>query len=324
MTTITHAFCLELERIVTIDEARFEYLSLSEDSRERFHYLCTNPACRRAGVRVFGVNDYRPLEDTEVFKDPHFRKSRDVHAQGCPWETEDVAPIQGGGESDDDFRQRVAKAKVSDFIERFTPPGSETGNGETGNGTSTDLSTNEPRQNTHWAPSQRHHEPGMRSTTVLDRLVTSYRQARKRLTSDELRSIQLHVVGMGQIRLVDYFKPLRFCSLDTRQRVIFGGARYIRRWGKGVEFRFYDKLVHRREGMERERYPVTLYVSPRLVEKARHSNYFEEILKEPEKRRYFTIYALGHLIFNDKYESFSLVVDDLKSLSLLRGPDKAQ
>lgn len=324
MTTITHAFCLELDRIVTVDEARFEYLSLSGEHRDRFRYLCTNPDCRRSGVRVFGVNDYRPLEDTEVFKDPHFRKSRDEHAPGCPWEAEDVAPVQGEGESDDDFRQRAAKAKVSDFIERFTPPGSEAGRSETGNSKSSDPEANGSRQNTHRTQSQSHHEPGMRSTTVLDRLVTSYRQARKRLDPDELRSIQLHVVGTGQIRLVDYFKPLRFCSLETRERVIFGGARFIHRWGKGVEFRFYDKVVYRREGIEREHYPVTLYVSPRLVEEARHRNYFEEILKEPEKRRYFTIYALGHLTFNAKHESFSLVVDDLKSLSLLRGPDKEQ
>ena len=123
---------------------------------------------------------------------------------------------------------------------------------------------------------------------------------------------------------MDYFKPIRFCSLKTHQKVIFGGARFIRRWGKGVEFHFYDKLIYRKEDEEPESYPVRLYISPHLVEEARHSNYFEEILIEPEKRRYFTIYALGHLIFSDKHESFSLIVDDLKSLSLLRGPDKKQ
>ncbi|WP_157958993.1 hypothetical protein [Salinicola endophyticus] len=322
MTTITHAFCLELDRIVTVDEARFEFLSLSAAKRNRFNYLCTNLDCRQAGVRVFGVNDHRPLEDTEVYKDPHFRKSRDTHAPGCPWETEAITPIQGDDEPEEEFLQRAAKAKISDFIERFTPPSAKGAKDQAGNGDGKDVSsvTSQPPNSRN--PGERHNEPGMRSTTVLDRLVTSYRQALKRLSSEELRSLQLQVVGVGRMRLVDYFKAIRYCSLETDQRVIFGGARFIHRFGKGVKFEFYDKLKHYKEGVEIGRYPVTLYISPRLVEAARHRNYFEEILKEPEKRRYFTIYALGHLTFSDKHESFSLVVDDLKSLSLLRGPDK--
>ncbi|EPC00599.1 hypothetical protein L861_06575 [Litchfieldella anticariensis FP35 = DSM 16096] len=323
MKTITHAYCIDLDRIVTIDEARFEYLSLPSPRPPRFRYLCEYPACQEKQVRVAAVNDDKPIEESNVFKAPHFRRwQQEPHAAGCPWMEDEASPVQEEGESDNDFQRRLARAKLTDFIDRFDPP--VPGYDDPTSSTNGDQNTvGAPPKPPHQDRPQASSRPGKHRTSVLDRLVNTYIESGKLLSWEERQRLELQVGGIGTIRLVDYFQSLKRCSLQTRDRVMYGGANLERRYGEGALFHFFDTIAV--EGPDGETKPVKvrLYISPKQVVSCRHRHYIKEIL-ENEETPYYRLYAIGSLHYDPRYRTVSLQVEDLRQLSILRAPPNSR
>lgn len=91
------AYCVELKKIVDIQEACSEFFN--QEEHKKFHFLCSDERCRSSregGVRVTAVNHYRI--PSEQHMSPHYRE-HDEHAEECYWkeldralDEEDVSP----------------------------------------------------------------------------------------------------------------------------------------------------------------------------------------------------------------------------------------
>jgi len=54
--SIQEAYCIELGRVVSIIEARQEFLSQDISRRySEYHFLCSTESCRAAGVKITGA-----------------------------------------------------------------------------------------------------------------------------------------------------------------------------------------------------------------------------------------------------------------------------
>ncbi len=66
---IALAYCVQLERVISIASARREYFSQAEP-RKRFDFLCSSEACRAQGIKVSASNYDKLPQDTR--KAAHF------------------------------------------------------------------------------------------------------------------------------------------------------------------------------------------------------------------------------------------------------------
>ncbi|EPZ8573264.1 hypothetical protein ACXX5O_006285, partial [Pseudomonas aeruginosa] len=65
------AYCVQLERVISIASARREYFSQAEP-RKRFDFLCSSEGCRAQGIKVSASNYDKLPQDTR--KAAHFSK----------------------------------------------------------------------------------------------------------------------------------------------------------------------------------------------------------------------------------------------------------
>lgn len=134
---ITRAFCVELNREVTITEARREYLSL-EHPPKRFSFVCSDVHCAGGNVRITGANYWVAADETLKFQTAHFRRLGQ-HEAGCVWCGE---PANVPDSDTDISHGRLARAKLNDLITVFDPNGASNTSGRPGHQT-----VNEDRRN---------------------------------------------------------------------------------------------------------------------------------------------------------------------------------
>ena len=110
-TKVLFAYCHELGRCLSIDEARTEFFSRKPEERKRFTFSCSDRNCN---VTISGVNYHVKAEDGEKFKAAHFR-SPHPHKFGCEWVafTEDAEQDRRPDESEADFTERKEKQSKS-------------------------------------------------------------------------------------------------------------------------------------------------------------------------------------------------------------------
>lgn len=116
---VLFAYCHELDRIVSIDEARIEYFAVDEIKRKRFVFSCSDRQC---SVTVTGVNYHIKAEDGEKFKTAHYA-SRSPHSAECEWRKFEEEREEGkrSGESAEDYKERQIKRLLNDYIDSFEP-----------------------------------------------------------------------------------------------------------------------------------------------------------------------------------------------------------
>ena len=149
-------------------------------------------------------------------------------------------------------------------------------------------------------------------------MVESFREAKDKLSIEELSAVELQVKGIGKFKLTNFFIQMRYAKVWTKQRIVFGGATLIKRYGEGlfqgVRFKFYDKV----EGK-----PVSLYISQTMMKEYRHRKYIDSILSKANEVRYFTVYAHGHFeAAENENHGINLVVSHLRHLAIVLGPAK--
>lgn len=314
--TITRAFCVELQRELSITAARREYFSL-EPPRQRFEFLCSNEACRALGAKITGVRyDVKP-QDHPTFVAAHFRANpKSEHDPGCEWiDTDaDEAPAPAN-ETEGEARLRKARRKLDDYIDVFDPVIR-----------TPDKDKEKPK--TPAVEDRARPEPAavvienavsttpIRSETRtgnLERLVDAYRQAKAQLAAEDFNQLKLRVPGQGELTLRSYFRHIKYAQLGDNARVVYGGG-LVERYGAGFKFKFFDRLNSKL---------VTLYVSPAQMQAYRSSRYISELLSHADAVKFFTVYALGKLVESPSGKSISVEVEDLRHLALVLGPEKA-
>ena len=310
MSTIARAFCVELNEVVTADQARREYLSL-ESPPSRFTFYCSEAPCREKKVRVTCASYRSSAQEVEKFVAAHFRRL-DEHLPGCCW-LDDQADIEQPlpNENEHQFRRRRAKRKLTDFVDVFDPTLEEPKPSTTPskNGGSDDGGMPVGTGGRHGSSSAT--DNGLTKTRYLDKLVDTYLEAKAHFSREEFVKLSVRVVGIGEIPLSQYFLRIQWASLGVEQRVLFGGARFEKDYGEGFKLRFYDKVLD---------VPVFLYISPSMMKSYRYRRYLRHIVDKHDTARYLNVYVLGTLRANPSGKSVDLIVEDLRHLTIHLGP----
>lgn len=206
---ITQAYCLQLDRTVSIDEARLEYLS-QEPPQQKYQFFCSSPDCLAQHIRVIGVNYRRSAEESAKYKTPHFRE-HDKHLPQCEWVISTEQEYFDGrleDETEQQAQQREIRQKLSDLIDRFDPRLKKDKSSTNHSLEYTDKLTNsEPSPTTSAkAGNTRSFSINKHSTSLLSRLVETWREAKRNLSHDEFQQLELDVIGTGTLHLCDYFR----------------------------------------------------------------------------------------------------------------------
>lgn len=283
------AYCIELGRVVDIQEACAEFFNQSKYTK--FHFLCSDEKCRdsrKNGVRVTAVNHNRL--PTERKQSPHYRVW-DSHTENCYWqemeralqEEDEPSPESNDAER---ARRRVAR-KVTRLVTKFIIPTEES---EEGNGprvaSEIDLISKifDARQRRQ---ALRQYVRGLGSTaTSLEDLVTCFEELK---SLDELGQ-DFIVDGHGRFTFRQAFRQVKRAS-QPGFSVHYGGARFqIPRYGRGFVLRFIDPL---------EQKPITIYVSPDHIKSYRPSarmvRMIDQIESLPDPKPYLKVYWIGGL-----------------------------
>lgn len=316
---VTHAYCVELGEVVTIDAARRAYLAVTPPP-PRFHFLCSDPICRESGVVITARNYTLDAEEGIKYKAAHFAATRHAkdacgHHDDCEWvraAAQEASEEPLPGETPEQTQQRKARRKLSDLITHFDPQDTDN---EAGGNDQADHSAS-----AHSRASGQPRRAAIRSdgasvrtrTSVLERLALTYLEAREKLTAEEMDVLRINVGGVGPVRLVDYFRPIKFCGERTTNAIIYGGAWLAKRYADGsFRLRFFDKIAN---------LPAFLYVSKAQLAEYRHHRYLQEIADKIPQRRFVRVFANGVLRRSETGKSLNLQISHLRHLALILGP----
>lgn len=322
--SITRAYCVELDREVTISEARLEYLAL-EFPPAKFRFLCSDPNCWDGadgpGVMIVGANYRTPAEHGAKYRTPYFRREprSSEHRDGCMWITCDADSVKGGNAlTDEEIARQEARRKMTDLVDVFDPR-NEDELKSAGVGTNQLIKEYDNTSNSDHARFKKINQNdrgGITVTSQFHRLVESFREAKRKLSKEEFNRLYLKIKGERITRWNKYFTQLRFSMNDAGHQhdgVIYGGARLYKRYGNGFALQFFDKLND---------YPVSLYVSSEQLRNYRLSRSFTRVIDTLEqgqnngRRPYVTVYTMGGFVPGQKEGTLSLVVKDLRHFYL--------
>ena len=313
---ILHAYCRELTDTVSIDIARRSFIC-EDPPIDKYHFFCNDPHCGKEAVRISGVNYRDPAEDIDKYVAAHYRKW-DEHHPNCDWvkreKDEDIELLPG--ESEEEATQRRLRRKLSDLVNVFDPP---TDQDDKDGGSQSNVPPAQgsaaipPARDTPPSQGTSSNAPGDIRTSSLERLVETFREAKANLSESEFNTLEIKVVRQGKIKLGEYFKRIARTSLETRDRVIYGGAWQLKRYGTGFSLKFYDEI---------DKKPVSLYISKEQMNEYRYRRHIEYILSKDAFVRYFTVYVIGHLEPGKKEGTINLIVSDLRNLVITPGKPK--
>lgn len=289
------AYCVELNRVVDIQEACAEFFNQSK--YEKFHFLCSDEDCRHSqhgGVRVTAVNHYRL--PTEQQMSPHYRE-HDPHAENCYWkeleraldeEDELLAPA----DETEKARRRVA-CKVKRLVTKFIVPADE--NGEIDGSqiiSEIDRIRKDPDPRSRRKSLRRYAREFGATATSLESLVSCFEELKE---LDELEQT-LMVEGVGRLTFRQAFRHVKR-GPTSHFAIYCGGARLKEKRYGGVGFvlKFIDPI---------EQKLLTMYVSPEAIRRYRPSarmvKMMDELTKHPEPKPYVRVYWIGELEKGDK------------------------
>ena len=274
---IALAYCVQLERVISIASARREYFSQAEP-RKRFDFLCSSEACRAQGIKVSASNYDKLPQDTR--KAAHFSKfPHSTHLPDCEWFVEDDEDALRPGESAEEAGQRRIRDKLDAYVEEFDPAIAEEAAPPPAD---PDAEEQPPasaavRADAPAAPRQRTQR--RRRTRDFEQLVDTFRQARAELPAEEFKQLDIHISGLGRIA-ARLFPAHRLCHPGQRRQVFYGGADLLpKRYGspnrpQGFRFKFRDRIDGK---------PVFLYVAPETLQAYPHRRYLEDIPAAPKR-----------------------------------------
>lgn len=290
------AYCVELNRVVDIQEACNEFFVQQEHAKfkhEKFNFLCSDEACRYTrtdGVRVTAVNHYRVPAEQQM--SPHYREL-DPHAENCYWKELDRALEEDGDPPDvppderEKTRRRVAR-KVKRLITKFVIPVGDDQKPDAPN-----IAIEIGRIKKDIDPLRRRralrqYVRGLGATaTNLEALVTCFEELKELGELDQ----EFEIDGVGKLTFRQAFRQVSL-GPTARFAVYYGGARLNakRYGGAGFALTFMDPV---------QQQPVSMYVSPDAIRhyapSARMVRMMDDVGKHPQPKPYVRVYWIGTL-----------------------------
>ncbi len=281
---INRAFCVELQRVVDIYEARGCYFQQPPATRKRFKFLCSDKKCRERDqggkvkqTKVTGVNYDKLAEEGGHHLRPHFRTNT-PHGPNCEWvEPQSThAGGQGGGQS----TNRKIPPKSSNVVDIFLPNTAEAasvigGGSDDSTGQTTEIWTDTDIIEGSEIPRTRNPN----RTTFLENVVNSYLS----LDDEMIRSTYLTIGRAPRRTYRECFRPIRFYGRGgPDESFIFFGSVGGRKVGSTFRLFFHDMPEVRGT-----KYSVRLRIEQNQLGRYRHGAYLTELLTEVVSR-------LGH------------------------------
>ena len=309
---IEKAFCVELDKIVDIEQAREAYFA--QNPQKRFTFLCSDEQCRTSkpdiGVRVSGVNyDKIPAVD-EIFKTPHFRQL-DAHSPSCYWveiqEAESLAREHG----DRDHHNLIRSLTEKDIsvITRFSVPKvsdpSADAAGLVDEEDKVDRIRKIQSRDQRIAAYRALYSGGGSSSRSIETLVSCY----ETLKAEKALDIGIHVDNFGDYTFKNLFCHVKKINNVDGFHIFYGGAKlYKKRYGKGFKLYFMDKINDGTSDM-----PLSLYVSNEDANRVTHiTKTIDSAQDHPHS--YLTVYWIGTIERDD--HGLSVLAASFRHLAL--------
>jgi len=288
---IEKAFCVELDKILDIEQAREAYFA--QTPPKRFTFLCSDEQCRTSkpdtGVRVSGVNyDKLPAVD-EIFRTPHFRQL-DAHSPSCYWmEIQEAESLvrEHGNLGHHDLIRSLTKKDIS-VITRFSVPkiSDPSGNleGLGGEDDEVDRIRNIQSRDQRIAAYRALYSGGGSSSRSLETLVSCY----ETLKAENALDIGIHVSNHGDYTFKNLFCHVKKIYEVEGFHIFYGGAKLSKkRYGKGFKLYFIDKINDGKLDM-----PLSVYVSNKDAKKWTHITKTVDVAQQ-HPNSYLTVYWIG-------------------------------
>ncbi len=326
--SVSVVYCIELERDVTIMEARNEFFAKPQDQRQKFTFLCNDPDCRQpdgSRTEMVGVNYTRFVADSESteYKSPYFRlKPKQEHSECC----RSVTRNEEENESDSDSIEKNKKRnngnnspKENLLIDYFILPDDEKIITQKAINTTSEGGNkirNQDNINATTSSTPSSTRKNINQTSLLDTLVYSYIEAKNILSRDKFLARELTIKKHGRVKLNDYFLHiLKYMGKKDAYGIAFGGCSIGKIYGNldskfGFTLFFYDQYDKRN---------ISTYIDSSMLEEYRYKNTIAEILKQYNNSNYYLrAYFLNPTIeFNSEKNRYDILIQDLRFLSLI-------
>ncbi|RMO89711.1 hypothetical protein ALQ33_200047 [Pseudomonas syringae pv. philadelphi] len=302
---IIFAYCEELGRSVSIDEARAYYFSQTE--KNRLTFSCSDRTCK---VSVTGINYDKKAEDGKKFLAAHYRAHK-VHKQECEWikYTTDQQADRKPEETLREFETRKMKAKLKDSIDIFAP--SDDNDLKRLDESNTKSPTHSSSSASGRKPANPNNRISHTQTNQLQRLTDYWRDAQDKLSESEFKKLDITIKGSGRTRLSEYFAEVKTGLTTHHKGVYYADALpdYIS-YGAGFKLTFHDAIDQK---------TIHLYIPAQLMKSSSRSHYIKEVIKT-KNIDHFKIFALSpkltELTNREGKTSITLEITDLSRLAI--------
>lgn len=318
-TKITRAYCIELEKNLTINEAYYESTK-NGLPHKKLSFLCTDKNCQERGVKIIGVvYDKLPSERKVV---PYFRRDHKGidHHNECEWFLNHqyyAYENMHENETEDEAKIRRIKYKLNDIIELYDPSSKKTIKTE-----ESDLLNLSEKLNYNYLKETKQNEDFQKrlyrnSTTVFNRLVQHHYDLQKTFTSiEDFKKIKLYVVGIGETTWFEYFRVVKYISLnnqDKMPKITFGWInKNIKRYKTGFKIYLISKINN---------HSVSLYIPSIQIDKYKHRKHILDILEKKDTfskiTAYFIFDSIDLVHLQSGIYEYQITIHDLSKFSLV-------
>lgn len=297
------AYCVELGRVVDMQEACLEFAV--QDKYSKYNFLCSDATCRHSlpkGVRITGVNHYKlPTEGTSKMS-PHYRVL-DPHLPNCVWielEAAEKEEIQNEDVEVKDGNPRKKGRKLTHLVTRFVVPSADD-QGAAQNEAQRQLDAIRliPSPAARRKAILQYARGAGATATSLEALVSCYEELKEVRELDR----EFSTPGKGRTSFYEAFRHVGEGMVNSDFVVRFGGVRSVKDYGEGFSLTFMDRIHEVVDGVEVET-PVTIYVSAENLRGYRPGGRFKKLIAEMRsddiRRPYLRVYWIGSMNKREK------------------------
>lgn len=315
---IEKVYCIELNRILDIYEAKNEYFKQKKEVRKKFTFFCSDEKCREINkTKVIGVV-YDRHQDDKVKVPPHFRM-KDEHIETCEWVEREKAIDELEKENNHTNVQRKKTnhgLKRTDIIEVFNI--NQYQNKENEKNKKDKIKTEEDLVKEKFTSSRERIEEYKRiysnqriSTNYLHKLVSCYHLLEERKL---LENVDL-LINKVIMKYRDWFKHIRYYNEKYIDRIFYGGAT-VSKFDHGYTIFFLDKNITKNEKYDSRQ--LSLYISNTMLKEYKHNEFLIDIMNESiEGRRWIKCFFIGQIILSENKARLKAVINDLNHLHIM-------
>jgi hypothetical protein len=297
------AYCVELGRVVDMQEACLEFAV--QDKYSKYNFLCSDATCRHSrpkGVRVTGVNHYKLPTEGESHMSPHYRVL-DPHQPNCVWmeleaaEKEEIEN-EDGDVKDGNFRKK--RRKLTHLVTRFVVPSADD-QGVAQNEAERQLDEIRlmPSSTARRKAILQYARGAGATATSLEALVSCYEELKEVKELDR----EFSIPGKSRTSFYEAFRHVSEGIVNSDFVVRFGGARFVKDYGEGFSLTFMDKINEVVDGVV-VKTPVSIYVSAENLRGYRPGRRFKKLIAEMRSDEilhpYLRVYWIGSMNKREK------------------------